>query len=101
MKPLFAALCIVCSACAATPPARELPLTVTGKGNECLLTFGGQQFVTQRLESPELLQRLDHIRGEKVVLWFVNDAPYRCVGATIITLQQAKVRFRVPQIPPR
>lgn len=74
-------------------------MIVARHGEECLLTFDGEQFVTRRLESVKLLQRLHQIRGRKVVLKFVGDAPYRCVGSAIITLQQAKVRFRAPQIP--
>ncbi len=74
-------------------------MTVAAKGNECLVTLDGQQFVTQRLESAALLERLARIRHHTVLLEFMLDAPYRCVGSAIITLQRAKVTFRAPQIP--
>jgi hypothetical protein len=72
---------------------------VTAHRDECLLTIDGEQFVTERLESTQLLQHLQKARGRKVALWFVGYSPYRCVGSAIIALQRAKVRFRVPQIP--
>ena len=76
-------------------------MTASRHFDECLWTFQGQQFVTHGLESPDLVQRLNHFRGGKVVLRFDPNTPYRCFGAAIITLQQAGVKFRTPQIPSR
>jgi hypothetical protein len=74
-------------------------MSVAGRGDQCLLSFGGKQFLLQSPESPELRQELHQILARKAVLWLDGDTPYRCVGAAIITLQDAKVKFRAPQIP--
>jgi hypothetical protein len=70
-----------------------------GHGSECLLTLGGEPFVTERLESAALLKRLRTMRGHTIVLQISADAPYRCIGSAIITLQRAKVKFRTPHLP--
>jgi len=73
-------------------------MTVTGYGNECLFTLGSETFVTQQLESAALTARLRTLRNRIVVLQ--GDAPYRCVGGAIITLQRAKAKFRTPSLGP-
>jgi hypothetical protein len=100
VKRALLAFSISCSACAAKPqgPPPELVMTTTAQGDECRLTLDGQPFVTQRLESAQLTERLKQLRG-KVVLQIATDAPYRCVGSAIITLQRANVTFRAPQLP--
>ncbi len=74
-------------------------MTVGPKDGECHITLDGQQFVTQRLESQALLQDLRQLRRKTVLLQLQADTPYRCIGSAIITLQQARVKFRAPQIP--
>lgn len=74
-------------------------MMVTGHGNECLMTLGGEQFVTERLESARLSKRLQQFHGRRIVLWFDGYAPYRCAASAMVALQRAKLKFRVPQVP--
>lgn len=104
MKRTLLALLLLPLGCAekATPPARtvvEVVMTTERQGEECLLTLGEQSFLTKRLDSAALLQRLRNLKGRPILLRFDNDAPYRCVGAAIFMLQRARAAFRAPQIP--
>ena len=89
--------------CAAKPTSTAAPaevlMTTSAQGDECLLTLGKQQFLTQRLESAALAKQLNRLRGQTVLLQFLNDVPYRCIGSAIITLQRGNAKFRAPQIP--
>jgi hypothetical protein len=74
-------------------------MTTSAQGDECLLTLGKQQYVTERLESAALAKRLHTLRGQTVLLQFSKDVPYRCIGSAILTLQRGNAKFRAPQIP--
>ena len=101
MKRALLTLLVCCSACARKPEGRaDALLMMTGaQGDECVLTLDGQSFVTKRLESDALTARLRQLGRRKVVVQIPHDAPYRCVGSAIITLQRANANFRVPQLP--
>jgi hypothetical protein len=92
---------LACSACAMKPPAStvatDISLIVSAHGDECLVDLGNERLVTQRLESSTLVRRLRQLRDHTFVLQFAADTPYRCVGAVIVTLQYANVKFRNPQ----
>jgi hypothetical protein len=89
--------------CAAKPTPTAAPtevlMTTSAHGNECLLTLGKQQFLTERLESAALAKQLNRMRGQTVLLQFSNDVPYRCIGSAIIMLQRGNAKFRAPQLP--
>ena len=79
--------------------APEIIVTTERHGDECLVTVGGQQFLTEKLESAALVAHLRSLKDRSFLLRFNADAPYRCVGSAVFTLQRADVRFRAPQIP--
>ncbi len=93
------------SGCAAERKAKAVPaealMTTSAQGDECLLTLGKQPFLTVGLESAPLAKQLHRLKGQTVLLRFSKDVPYRCIGSAIITLQQAKAKFRAPDIPSR
>ena len=102
VKRIPAILALACAGCtpqSSSTTATETTMTVTAHGSECLITLGGQKFVTNRLESTALLKRLQGPPGDTIQLQFLADPPYRCIGFAIATLQRAKVKFIAPQIP--
>ena len=103
MKRILVSYVIACAGCASMPrpivEPTELLMTVAGHGTECLVTLGHEQFVTSRLESDALKERLRSLQGHTILLQILRDAPYRCVGSAIIMIQGAGMRFRAPQIP--
>jgi hypothetical protein len=73
--------------------AGDLILTTARHGDECLFTLNGEQFVAEYQSAP-LAARLHKIGRHAVILQFTADAPYRCNGAAVIMLRDAKVRWR-------
>ena len=103
MKRWFALFLLLSTACADTirHPSRgsEILVTTERDGDECVVTVAGERFLTVRLENAQLLKRLRSLGAQPMLLRFDDDTPYRCVGSAIFTLQRARAKFRVPQIP--
>lgn len=101
MRLLPLTLLFLCVGCVGAPNAKkpEIIMTTIRHGNECLVTVGEQQFLTERLESAALAAHLHSLKGRNVLLRFDDDTPYRCIGSAVFALQRADVRIRAPQIP--
>ena len=72
---------------AAAPVAPALVVGIQREGEGCLITVDGQ-----RVTSDQLMAIGRSSRSRRAVLVGDKYAPYKCIGATIITLQQAGFR---------
>ena len=80
--PILAALTVGTQDVAVQP----MVVTVQQVGNACYLKLN-----SAHVTFDVLLKSARRQRGRRAVVVFGKDAPYKCVGAAIITLQQAGV----------
>jgi len=81
-------MALALSACATLSPS-QLPLvaSVTAEGNGCRVTIDRQQ-VTQK----QLLEIARKATARRGIVVYDKNAPYKCIGAAVITMQQAGLR---------
>lgn len=75
----------------------QSPLLVNVKGNadECRVTVArdiAQASNFTRVSQPQLVDIARHAKSRRAIVVSDLHAPYKCIGATIITLQQAGLK---------
>ena len=83
---IAAVLCSFClSACGQTPP---LQVDASGRGQDCSLRLNGVELSRDALRL-DRLQAMRANHGNKAVVDFDLETPYRCIGGVIFDLQRA------------